>query len=324
MGLLEGGKMSSSKGNVILASDAIRDYGADTVRFYLFSSTEPWQDFDWRSREVKVARDNLTRWFDRIQRLARSGKDRDPSIIDKWLLSEANQIIKNATKSLENFETRKASLECFFRFGEVLKWYERRCKEPHKPTMDHALETWIKLMSPFVPHLSDELGELLGWKGFASASKWPAPDPKSINPRLGHMEDMVKKTHGDISSIITILKKKPRKVMIYTAPNWKHVVHNKILGMAPSPDQIIPQIMKEPEGRRFGKDALRFAQRLAGNAAQLREVLTEKEELEALNDATRFLEKEFKCKIQVIQSLKSDSPKAMRAEPGKPGIEVIS
>ena len=52
MGLLEGQKMSSSKGNVILLSEAIDKYGADTVRLFLMSSAEPWQDFDWREKEV--------------------------------------------------------------------------------------------------------------------------------------------------------------------------------------------------------------------------------------------------------------------------------
>ena len=52
MGLLEGNKMSSSKGNVILLKDAIREYSADVVRLFLMASAEPWQDFDWREKEV--------------------------------------------------------------------------------------------------------------------------------------------------------------------------------------------------------------------------------------------------------------------------------
>ena len=51
MGLLEGNKMSSSKGNVILLKDAIEQYSADVVRLFLMASAEPWQDFDWREKE---------------------------------------------------------------------------------------------------------------------------------------------------------------------------------------------------------------------------------------------------------------------------------
>ena len=62
MGLLEGNKMSSSKGNVILLQDAIKKYGADVVRLFLMSSAEPWQDFDWREIELKGTKKRLE-WF---------------------------------------------------------------------------------------------------------------------------------------------------------------------------------------------------------------------------------------------------------------------
>ncbi len=324
MGLLEGGKMSSSKGNVILASDVVREYGADTVRFFLFSSTEPWQDFDWRSSEVRVVRDRLSRWHDRILRLSRTGKERDPAMIDRWLLSETSRIIKRTTKSLEGFETRKASMDCFFRFGDAIKWYERRTSEPNSAVLGQVIRDWIALMSPFVPHMCEELWEKLGNEGFVSSAPWPRANPKAINPRLEGLEELVKRTADDIASIIRIVNKKTKEVMIYVAPNWKHVLHNRIIGMSKDPEGIIPAIMKSSEGREHGKDALRFAQRLSQNVSQLREVLTEKEELDVLNDAVPFLEKEFKCKVQVIQSYRSDSQKALRAEPGKPGIEVIT
>ena len=62
MGLLEGNKMSSSKGNIILLEDAIKIHGADVVRLFLMSSAEPWQDFDWREKEVIGTKKRLE-WF---------------------------------------------------------------------------------------------------------------------------------------------------------------------------------------------------------------------------------------------------------------------
>ena len=54
MGLLNGAKMSSSKGNVFLLEDAVKEFGADTVRMFLMGSAEPWQDFDWRNELVII------------------------------------------------------------------------------------------------------------------------------------------------------------------------------------------------------------------------------------------------------------------------------
>ncbi len=324
MGLLEGGKMSSSKGNVVLASDAIERHGADAVRFFLFSSSEPWQDFDWRRREVESVASQLGRWEKRVMRLWDRGEDREHSVIDRWLLSELSSIVRETTKSLEAFETRKASLECFFRMSECLKWYERRCSKPSKPVIGEFLSSWVRMMTPFVPHLCEELWEHMGKEGFISQAQWPRADAKATDPRLGHMESFVRQVSEDITSIIGIVGSKPKAIRVYVAPAWKHVLYNRVLSLAKTPERIIPEIMKGPEGKKHGKDALRFAQRLSQNASQLRELISEQEELSALEDAKGFLEREFKCPAEIIQARVSDNPKALRAEPGKPGIEVLT
>ena len=127
MGLLEGNKMSSSKGNVILLNDAIETYGADVVRLFLMASAEPWQDFDWRENEVKGTKRRLE-WFsefaDRVAEIKGSPvslKDFElvqevKKPINKWILSQFNMRIKDATEALEGFQTRKALQELLFIF----------------------------------------------------------------------------------------------------------------------------------------------------------------------------------------------------------------
>lgn len=63
MGLLEGQKMSSSKGNIVTLSEAISEYGADVVRMFLMSSAEPWQDFDWRKKKLLVLKGELNNFL---------------------------------------------------------------------------------------------------------------------------------------------------------------------------------------------------------------------------------------------------------------------
>ena len=63
MGLLNGAKMSSSKGNVFLLEDAVDEFGADTVRMFLVGSAEPWQDFDWRNELVISTRKQIERFW---------------------------------------------------------------------------------------------------------------------------------------------------------------------------------------------------------------------------------------------------------------------
>ena len=121
MGLLEGNKMSSSKGNVILLADAIKDYTADVVRLFLMASAEPWQDFDWREKEVRGTQRRLE-WFrefaGKVEEIKGSALDLNniekvelTRTIDLWMLSQLNQHVKTSTEALEGFQTRKALQE---------------------------------------------------------------------------------------------------------------------------------------------------------------------------------------------------------------------
>jgi len=313
MGLLEGGKMSSSKGNVVLASDAIKEYGADTTRLFLFSSVEPWQDFDWRKKEVKQYKERLIKFYSRVLQLSRKGKERKETLIDKWMLSEMNSIIQKTGDSLEGFQTRKAALECFFRMSDSIRWYERRSPEMNKAVLKEVLEKWLKMMSPFVPHTTEELWEKLGKEGLCSTSSWPKADKKRIDKRLDMMEEIVKQTHDDIKEIIKLVKKKPKTINIYVSPRWKFALYEKAIRMAGKSDNIIAVLMKSDLGKKMGKDALKFAQAIQKNIGDLKQLLKAEDEVKILKDSIPFLKKEYGCNVKVFAPGESDSNKARRA-----------
>ena len=138
MGLLEGNKMSSSKGNVILLKDAIREYSADVVRLFLMASAEPWQDFDWREKEVLGTKRRLE-WFkdfaSKVEEIKGSPLDLNnikkvelTRTIDMWMLSQLNKHVKDATKALEAFQTRKALQESLFLLKKDIDHYLYRIK----------------------------------------------------------------------------------------------------------------------------------------------------------------------------------------------------
>ena len=137
MGLLEGQKMSSSKGNVILLSEAIDKYGADTVRLFLMSSAEPWQDFDWREKEVNGIQRRLEAIIEFPQKvesligepLKLSIENNAPIVekpINKWIISQINRKISTATDALEKFQTRKALQSSLFLFRKDVDYYLNR------------------------------------------------------------------------------------------------------------------------------------------------------------------------------------------------------
>ncbi|MFH1364635.1 MAG: leucine--tRNA ligase [Candidatus Aenigmatarchaeota archaeon] len=317
MGLLEGGKMSSSKGNVVLASDAIQKYSADATRLFLFSSVDPWQDFDWRAEEVKKYKERVGKIYEKIISMKCEGGEK---LIDKWIVSEVNNVIRDSTDALELFQTRKASLNTVFKMHEVIRWYERRGGDSKK-TVDYVKNVWIKLLSPFIPHTAEELWEQVGGEGFVSTSSWPKHDEKLINNRLDKMEGLVRQTLEDINQIIKLVNKKPELVKIYVPPFWKYEVYKEILEI-PKGD-IIQRVMKNPEVNKYGKHALRFAQQLQKSAGRLETIPTHEEEFNVLTDAKGFFEREVGCEVQILDKHTDRSEKALKADPGKPGIEIV-
>ena len=164
MGLLEGRKMSSSKGHVVLPPKAIAEYGADTVRFFLLNSAEPWQDYDWRAEQVESVRNQLGRFWNRATELVDEeteastlGDDGEgPAAVpdslervDHWLLSKLQETVREVTEAMDNAETRSASQAAFYNFEEHLRWYRRRTdgdREAADWTLRYVLETRLRLL----------------------------------------------------------------------------------------------------------------------------------------------------------------------------------
>ncbi|MDR1721501.1 MAG: leucine--tRNA ligase, partial [Methanobrevibacter sp.] len=263
MGLLEGAKMSSSKGNIVLLSDAIKEYGADVVRLFLMSSAEPWQDFDWREKEVKGTKKRLEWFFEFAEKINTFKGDKIKlnniqevqleKEIDLWMISQLNLRLKAGTEALEVFQTRKALQELLFLLKKDLDHYMYRTKELLEKGDEGAIyvlstvfKTWIKVLAPFTPHSCEELWENYGGQGFISQEAWPQHNPDLINEKVEKSEEIVQNLVKDIKNIKNIINKEVSKIHIYIAEDWKWNVY-KIAVEVGRPDigQIMGRSIKE-------------------------------------------------------------------------------
>jgi len=316
MGLLEGNKMSSSKGNVVLLSDAMRDNGSDVVRLFLMSNAEPWQDFDWRENLVKNTGRKLKQFFDQVNYFASITKEMPERDIDRWLIGRMHESIDKTSAALEGFQTRKALQASFFDLLNDLLWYTRRC-EPNAKTLKEFSEAWIKLLAPFTPFTCEELWERTGHKGFVSLEKYPVKDLKKINPAVSVKEEMVKQLMEDLQHILEISKIKPKTVHIYLAPDWKRQLFCKI-----KEGMNIGEVMKDAEMKRYGKEVPSIMQKYRKDEVP-DVVLSLDDEAKTLEEARSFLEKEFSTTIDIQKTATKDPEnKARFAMPMKPGIYV--
>jgi leucyl-tRNA synthetase len=89
--------------------------------------------------------------------------------------------------------------------------------------MNDAIEMQIKVISPFCPHISEELWEKIGEKGFVSLAEWPKADESKIDMKIEEEEKAVEKTVSDIQNILGIVKEKSgkesKKIYLYVLPN---------------------------------------------------------------------------------------------------------
>lgn len=311
MGLLEGQKMSSSKGNVVLLKDALARNGADVVRLFLMSNAEPWQDFDWREKEVVGAQKALAR-FVAFAEEVRGMEESAEAPIDKWLISRLQTIIGAVGESLEGFQTRKALQAGFFEVFSVLKWYERRGGKSRK-ALTEFLKQWVRLMAPFTPFACEEIWSWLG-EGFVTEAGYPEADEKKRDEKAEVGERVVENLLADIEKILLVTKKEPKRVSVYTAEAWKYELFGEIADGA-----LISGVMKEERFRKRGKEVPNLFKK--ANEMEPVKGWKRADDDSVLKDARSFLENELGCGVAV--NPKEDPQKKARfALPMKPAIYI--
>jgi len=164
-----GAKMSKSKGTVVLPETVSEKYGIDTARFFLCSLASPDKDIDWSEKGIVGSLRFVKKIFDLFERV-KIGKSN--SKVEEKL----NLVINNVTDYFDNFDYRKASIEIRELFD--LMYGE---KELTKET----LESFLKILNPICPHITEELWTRLGNKDFISVSSWPkAKEVKAVKKEI--------------------------------------------------------------------------------------------------------------------------------------------
>ena len=291
----DGAKMSKSKGNVILPETVSEKYGMDTARLFLVSVASPDKDIEWSEKGIEGS----LRFINRVLEYFKKVKLRKSSV---RIQNKINKAIKEVTQNIEEFKYNIAVIN----LRELFDSFEDEISKKD-------LESFVKILSPFCPHLAEELWETLKNKPFVSLEPWPKYDKQKINPELDAVEDFVEDTIKDIHNISKFVKKEPKKVIISVAHKWKYETIRKIKTQMEKTYDI-STIMKAVMKKHYAKEIAKLVPMFVKNPKKLpKVVLTQEKELKALNDNLSKFEKEFNLKIEI----KKEEPKAM---PGKPSI----
>jgi leucyl-tRNA synthetase len=217
MMLMEGVKMSKSKGNVIPVSIAIEEVGADAVRGTLLSSAEGMDDPDWRVKNANDMRDRIEALAPLVEKALASATDVYERPIDRWLMSTLQIRIAAVSQAIEEMKNRTAFQGAFFDVWNDLRWYLKR-DSPRRETLRAYGRTWSLLLSPFLPFVAEELNAKLGGKGLVSISRWPEPEGRLADASALLGEWDVSHTIGDVKEILAVVNGQPTRASIFVAP----------------------------------------------------------------------------------------------------------
>ncbi|MGD8431790.1 MAG: leucine--tRNA ligase [Nitrosopumilaceae archaeon] len=339
--MMDGAKMSKSMGNIIPLRDAIRDHGADPIRLAIISSAELLQDADFNMESVSGIQIKLESLLDECSGLKNSTIG-DLEAEDRWILSRTQSLISQVTESIEKMRLREALHDILFTFESDLNWYAKRIEAKGRENVSGILHrinsARVAMLSPFAPHIAEEMWEKLGNSEQISKSSWPEYTKDSLDATSIQAEELLKSTINDITNILKVTKISPQKIVIYVnSDEFKFKVYRKILRIMVGGQNNMGVVMKELIADPQTADAKKmpdFVQKVIKDLHSESEVIksmkletkdfSEKEFLSA--ELSSIGKKEFGVDISVYSESDSDiydpKGKARHARPFKPAILI--
>ncbi len=180
-----GEKMSKSRGNVVNPDDIIRDYGADTMRLYEMFIGDFEQAAPWNPQSIKGCKRFLERFFNMYELITTDGHE--PKLekhIHRLIMKVTSDI--NSMKFNTAIAAMMAAVNTVYEIGSIGK---------------EDLTVLTKLLSPFAPHIAEELYEMLGHKSLVSLARWPEYDEsKTIDDTV----ELPVQINGKVRSVIAV------------------------------------------------------------------------------------------------------------------------
>jgi leucyl-tRNA synthetase len=187
MVIKDGAAMSKSKGNVVYPDDIIKKYGADTLRMFILFASPPEKEFDWKEEAIEGCFRFLNRVWLLIQENIDLFSQDNPVDEEKKerqgkfhpLERRKHQTIKKVSEDIEKRYHLNTAISPIMEFYNLIKKEKDNLRNDEKGRrfLKSALETLVLLLSPFSPHVCEELWEKMGQSVLITRSPWPAFDP---------------------------------------------------------------------------------------------------------------------------------------------------
>ena len=213
-----GKKMSKHKGNVVNPWDVLDNYGADVIRWYFYSNSAPYlpNKFDFEDLKEIQRKFINTFWnvysffvlYANIDKFNINDYEEESdleNVMDKWVMSKLNSLIKNVDNSLSEYKITEATRLINIFVDELSNWYVRRNRERFwasgmendkvnaYKTLYKVLIELAKLCAPFIPFMTEEIFINLTKKKSVHLENYPVVDNNLIDKELEENMDLILK-----------------------------------------------------------------------------------------------------------------------------------
>ena len=183
MVLMDGSKMSKSKGNTVSPIEIINKYGADTARLFVLFAAPPERDLDWSEQGVEGCFRFLNRVYRLVDELAEVAKTnaevKAVTKEDKAMRLVIHSTLKKVTADLsEKFGFNTAIAALMELINEMYKYKELDTR--NDGIIREGIETIVTILAPFTPHIGEELWTMIGKEGSVFNISWPKYDESAL------------------------------------------------------------------------------------------------------------------------------------------------
>ena len=248
MVIKDGAKMSKSKGNIVSPEEMIEKYGADTVRLFILFAAPPERDLEWSDQGIEGS----FRFLNRVWRIVEYLKDfyiedgRNFDNLDeasKELRYRIHYTVKKVTEDIStrfNFNTAISSIMELVNF-----LYQYKDGEINRSVISEVLDKMLVILSPFVPHIAEEMWEMLGKRDSIYNQKWPSFDEEVLARDEVTIVVQINGKLRDKISLPTGLSEKEILERVLKNERVKSFVENKlIVKTIVVPDKLINIVVK--------------------------------------------------------------------------------
>lgn len=249
MVLKDGSKMSKSKGNVVSPEEIIERFGVDTARLFILFASPPEKELEWSDAGVEGSYRFLNRVYRIVSELNTQTIDVSGPILinnedEKQLNFVLNTTLKKVTEDVgERFNFNTAISSIMELVNELYRY--REVENLNLPLVKDVLKKLVLILSPFVPHISEELWHLTGHEGYLYNQSWPEYNADAL---VKDYIEIVVQVNGKVKEKLNVpsgLSRTEFEDLILSHDTVNALLIGKeILKVIPVPDKLLNIVIK--------------------------------------------------------------------------------